>query len=378
MWLAVHRAAINRTVDFAKAVSNGPLRPTLEPVSLPATLRWAVSLVQTQSLRAIQIVELPAGIGECVLTDKHWLMENMLCYVANAVKYSSGGVITIRVSLKSITASADRGGGDEEEGDGDGDVVCQEGSSTRASAMLCISVEDEGVGIADDQKESIFLPFQQTTRVAGGAGLGLYSVACRVEVLGGECGVANRSDGRMGSMFWLSIPYVTVADGTSSCRMDEGGSADCADLDRSGRERTTSGDEGTKVGASSSPAPTLSALIVEDSLVIAKTTKRMLSKAGYHVDVAENGAVGLDKMKTTVYDIVIMDLQMPVMDGVEATRRIRMHEQEAASGSPNQMEQTIIGVSANGADDIRESALASGMNAFVPKPFTISSLMELF
>jgi CheY-like chemotaxis protein len=125
-------------------------------------------------------------------------------------------------------------------------------------------------------------------------------------------------------------------------------------------------------------APT--ALVVDDSVVIAKSTKRMLMNAGYKVDVADNGAIGLEMMKEKVYTIVIMDLQMPVMDGLEATRRIRVYEGDAelqiSEVRSSVRSQFIIGASANGADDVMRDALESGMDVFVEKPFSVSILAE--
>jgi CheY-like chemotaxis protein len=122
----------------------------------------------------------------------------------------------------------------------------------------------------------------------------------------------------------------------------------------------------------------LHALVVEDSLVITKATVRMLKKAGYVVDVAENGAVGLDKMKKIFYSIVIMDLQMPIMDGLEATRRMRRWEDQNSASliELGRQKQLIVGVSANGADDVMKDALANGMDSFLPKPFSVNNLMD--
>jgi CheY-like chemotaxis protein len=118
----------------------------------------------------------------------------------------------------------------------------------------------------------------------------------------------------------------------------------------------------------------LSALIVEDSIVISKSTKRMLEKSGYKVDVAENGAIGLEKMKAKVYSVVIMDLQMPVMDGLEATRRMRLFKGDKELQASGKHQQFIIGSSANGADDVMKEAMDSGMDMFVEKPFSMAVL----
>jgi CheY-like chemotaxis protein len=121
---------------------------------------------------------------------------------------------------------------------------------------------------------------------------------------------------------------------------------------------------------------TPAALVVDDSVVICKSTMKMLEKAGYDVDIAENGAIGLEMMKAKVYSVVIMDLQMPVMDGLEATRRIRLFEGEQSFQASGKRQQYIIGASANGADDVMKEAMDSGMDMFMEKPFSMSILAQ--
>jgi CheY-like chemotaxis protein/signal transduction histidine kinase len=393
--------AINRTVDFAKGASDRALTPEMETVSIEDAIQWAVSCQNsTQSRLSVDVKPIPAGVCHFIVTDKHWLMENILCYLSNAVKYSSNGKVTISASL------CGRGGEEitvteaiRDSGSGDGspshhkkrssflpkflcggwpqttvDVHPTDGpvcelESTRPpppspQQQLCIIVEDEGIGIDDDKMSLLFQPFQQTMRHTGGTGLGLYSLSKRVEALGGRFGMGNRTDGQQGSRFWFSIPY--TPDETSAKKASR---PMIALLEQSSRTFKS-------FDSCDAHSCSLSALIVEDSVVVAKTTSRMLKKAGYVVDVAENGAIGLDKMKQEVYSVVIMDLQMPIMDGMEATRRIRAFESGDEFKYSDKRKQFIIGVSANGADDVMQDALSSGMDLFVPKPFLLTDLTE--
>jgi CheY-like chemotaxis protein len=341
-------------------------------------------------------------------------MENVLCYLSNAVKYSAGGHVTVSASLvdgdgssssAAVMTSTSRGdsevrskgkyslhpsspaagGGSHKRNiftrakqvhPGTEGILSEfsmssaEEYESRRSLMqqLRITVEDEGIGINDEKKSTLFKPFQQTMRLAGGTGLGLFSLSKRIEVLKGHFGVENKPDGKQGSCFWFSIPYtpdVDSANVVSPMRLVES------------IDETSASARMMMTGAGDiidDNAPT--ALVVDDSAVIAKSTKRMLMNAGYKVDVADNGAIGLEKMKAKVYSTVIMDLQMPVMDGLEATRRIRLFEDVAEFQASGIRRQFIIGASANGADDVMRDALESGMDVFVEKPFSVSILAE--
>jgi len=390
-------AAINRTVDFAKSASDIALLAKMEPTSVTDAMQWAVTcLNSSQPTVSIKMEPLPSDICDIVVTDKHWLMENVLCYLSNAVKYSASGNVTVSACL----CDGDDGVPlDNKKVSGSSFETTTSSSTYKASwesrkrkifsrylevhpggqpvlnelcsfsdddikpppSQLRITVEDEGIGVDDDMKKSLFKPFQQTMRLAGGSGLGLFSLSKRIEVLKGHYGVDNRTDGCQGSRFWFSIPYAPDAASANSVSLMREESFDCSIRIKDG------------LGAGTE-APT--ALVVEDSVVISKATSRMLKKAGYEVDVAENGAIGLEKMKAKDYSTVVMDLQMPVMDGLEATRRLRAYEKSEEFESSGKRPQFIIGASANGADDVMRDALASGMDFFIEKPFSVSILAD--
>lgn len=155
--------------------------------------------------------------------------------------------------------------------------------------MILITVEDTGIGISDKSKETLFQPFSQVQRSAGGTGLGLFSLARRMEALGGACGVRNRSDAKQGSLFWFKFPYHPGSI-TSPC-------------------------EATEEFSELSPLPHLRVLVVDDTVSVVKTVKRFLIQNGHEVETAQNGNQGLERLKKewASIDILITDLQMPVM-----------------------------------------------------------------
>ena len=181
------------------------------------------------------------------------------------------------------------------------------------AVLVLIEVEDSGIGISLDQRADLFQPFYQAQKRAGGTGLGLYSLSRRVEILGGSCGVKDRKNGQQGSCFWFTFPY--VPDFTATNATSEDGSLSSG--------RRPSGSDNSSLTALSQTSDSnrvgwanMKILVVDDSLLIQKTTKRALNVAGYEVDIASNGKEGLDKViagylsLTDQYAIVLMDIQV--------------------------------------------------------------------
>lgn len=205
-----------------------------------------------QSEVTVTMAPLDPELSEVVLSDKHWLIENALCLLSNAVKYSSeGGTVQLTTELVrtrqmmelEITPFSNRtsGSGSNSTEDSVSDspmvdaFVCPNTNFTHETLvqavaqakikeraisvmlaaaqdegvklMIRITVEDTGIGIPDDVKCCLFQPFAQAQRFAGGTGLGLYSLAKRIDALGGNYGVRDRDDGQSGTVFWFTFPY---------------------------------------------------------------------------------------------------------------------------------------------------------------------------
>ena len=347
------------------------LQPHRERTSVQDCLKWAVKCMKAMQSRVPIVIETSTTeYCDFVLTDKLWLMENILCYLSNAVKYSLSGAVSVHVDLiynEDVKASREISERPEHS-----DTTSMVSGET---PQLRITVEDHGIGIPDGKKAELFKPFQQTMRHAGGTGLGLYSLSLRMEALGGQYGVSDRKDGKQGTQFWFSIPYQPDTSSSKPVHANL--------LAVSNRISRNNSDTPVFATNASHTSDTYfdelnerpSVLVVEDSVVITKATRRMLIKAGFAVDTADNGALGLEKMKEKVYEFVLMDLQMPIMDGLEATKRIRAHEKE--TGAVETDRQYIIGVSANGTDDVRGDAMKSGMCDFCSKPFSYQDLCDV-
>jgi CheY-like chemotaxis protein len=268
--------------------------------------------------------------------------------------------------------------------------------------------------------QTLFNPFKQAQRLAGGTGLGLFSLAKRVEALSGQYGVSRRPDGCQGSVFWFTIPY----------RPDQL-SADVVHAEV--QKRSFAGETGSEGEQSNlqpftttaacldvhtiGSLPPQSVLVVDDAPLIVKMTTMLLSRKSHTVESAVNGVAAVEKLlqgyekKAEIvgalpgevpYDVVLMDLQMPVLDGLEAIRRLRAWEARADAAqrsaplfSPSKRSpfktsgfdpvipyhkpyhQLVIALSANSDEETRLEAVEAGADAFMAKPFSYENFLEV-
>eukprot|EP00599_Poterioochromonas_sp_BG-1_P002176 CAMPEP_0173142420 /NCGR_PEP_ID=MMETSP1105-20130129/6076_1 /TAXON_ID=2985 /ORGANISM="Ochromonas sp., Strain BG-1" /LENGTH=638 /DNA_ID=CAMNT_0014055805 /DNA_START=276 /DNA_END=2192 /DNA_ORIENTATION=- len=274
--------------------------------------------------------------------------------------------------------------------------------------LLLFEIKDCGVGLSQYELTTFFNPFKQK-RLSGGTGLGLYSLAKRVEALGGQFGVHPREDGLSGSVIWFAFPY--IPDKTHVL-VRQRSSAPWQKIENSEKTIFLQTSRNSSSSNLTSAAPTLfvkkntppalkflrganldrklCVLVVEDAPTIAKMTCMMLRKQNIETEIAENGQIALDMIVRSFgerkYDAILMDYQMPVMDGIEATKRIRELEEDRRKHKLSGTEVLsfedekddedadtnipIIGISAMSDAEVIEEGLKAGMNVFIPKPFS--------
>jgi signal transduction histidine kinase/CheY-like chemotaxis protein len=229
--------------------------------------------------------------------------------------------------------------------------------------QIKISVADSGIGITEEQMNRMFLRFTQadssTTRRYGGTGLGLAISRTLVELMGGTIGVS--SEPGVGSTFWFTLPLV-AAD------------APAAVADEAPVPVLTAAVGEPPAATVSAPADAEQGrlLLVEDNFVNQRVAVYMLTKLGYRVDVAPHGREAIDLLGKFDYALVLMDCQMPEMDGFEATRSIRDR-----NSTVRDHDVPVIAMTANAFPEDRARALACGMNDFLAKPVDRSALAAM-
>ncbi|MCR9142955.1 MAG: ATP-binding protein [bacterium] len=323
-------ALLGDILDLAR-VEAGRLEIEEAALDLPETLRAVVEMMETQALQKSLSLSLriEEDVPEHIAADATRLRQILVNLIGNAVKFTDRGSIAVHVRL---IKKSDR------DGDGDSD-----------SDELEFEVSDTGRGIPADRLESIFSAFTQadnsTTRLYGGSGLGLTICHRLVELMGGSMGVESQPE--VGSRFHFRIP----------CRK--------AALDR----KESSAEE--KVQESAPELGPLSILVAEDNHDNQALLSAFLQKHPVQIDFAEDGEIAIEKYASGQYDLILMDMQMPRVDGYAATRSIRkLEEQSGRERIP------IIALTAHAMPDEIRQMMAAGCDAHLAKPLQRRLLIQ--
>jgi signal transduction histidine kinase/ligand-binding sensor domain-containing protein/CheY-like chemotaxis protein len=314
---------LNDILDYSK-IEAGKTTLESEPFNLEEIAGSAVkSMANAAHKKGLELtLQLAPDLPPDFLGDGNRLRQVLLNLIGNAIKFTAAGEVSVAVSIAET-------GGDR--------------------PQLNFAVRDTGIGLSPEQQSKIFRPFEQanssTTRQYGGTGLGLAISSRLVELMGGEIWLESALGA--GSTFHFAIRLAK-----------------------------------THLGAEKEPAPStipptvltpggsLHILVAEDNQVNQRIAVAMLEKIGHRVTLAANGVEAVAQWAQGSFDLIFMDVHMPELDGLDATRRIRSKEQANGSQIP------IIAMTANAMSGDRERCIASGMNDYISKPISRRSIEE--
>lgn len=309
---------INDVLDFSK-IEAGKIVIHPQPLNLYHLLTEVMDLLQTGALQKRLGLDLhyPEHAPRYFLGDASRIRQIIVNLVGNAIKYTDRGSVGMRVAVESKGALED----------------------------VTVSVVDTGIGIAEEMQPLLFQEFSQldsrSSRKYGGTGLGLAISKKLAELMGGEIGLESRLGG--GSTFWFRLPLPVAAPAPEEALVTA--------------ERVL-------------PTLNIHVLVAEDNAVNRRVAVAFLGKLGCTVVTATNGVDAVKKWRDGAYDIILMDCQMPELDGYGATMEIRSQERPGARIP-------IIAMTAHALDGAREVCLDAGMDDYISKPIDFSTLVGL-
>jgi signal transduction histidine kinase/CheY-like chemotaxis protein len=310
---------INDILDFSK-IEAGHLEFKRELFSLREVVAGAAGTVAPEAMRKSLDLswDVDPAIPDALLGDSTRLRQVLLNLLGNAAKFTNSGFVRLEVAYD---------------------------SKKGPEPVLHFAVKDSGIGIPPEQQSVIFEPFRQadgsTTRKYGGTGLGLTISARIVRKMGGEIWLESQVG--HGSTFHFTASF---AAGTVP--------------QKAATARTLPAD-----------SPSLTVLVAEDHLVSRTLASTVLTQNGHSVVPVDNGLEALRLVERRPFDVILMDVQMPQMDGFEATTRIRQRERQHGGRA------TIVGMTANAMPRDRERCLEAGMDDYISKPLNIEHLLTI-
>ncbi len=311
---------VNDLLDFS-AIEAGKLELDFHPFILDRVLEDVFQMLNMKAREKFLdfSVLISEDVPKHLIGDSQRLRQIIINLAGNAVKFTEKGGIEIHIHL--LKSTVDR-------------------------IMLRFEVIDTGIGIPQEAKESLFKVFsrvkQNKSKLIVGSGLGLSICKKLTDLLSGEIGV--ESEKGKGSTFWFTLPF------------------DLTGIKIQPKEKTGEAEFKLYTGKR--------VLVAEDNLINQKIVSFQLKRIGFEVDLVDNGQLALEKYDENCYDIVILDIQMPVMDGYEVAKAIRRKEAITRNHIP------VIALTANAMKGDKELYLAAGMDGYVSKPFTPETLLS--
>jgi PAS domain S-box-containing protein len=325
-------SSINDILDFTK-IEAGKLELDFAPFSI-AEMISDVNLLFHESAKAkglnLSVVTDPELSLE-VLGDEIRIRQAIVNIVSNAIKFTFHG--TVRLSAKVISRNSD-------------------------TLNVRFEVTDSGIGISENAKSQLFSPFMQadrsTSRNFGGSGLGLAISKRLIDIMGGV--IDYESTIGVGTRFWIDLPLITSDDDISNTVANGCLSTPLNVIDT------------LKAGDSIMKHNDIHILIVEDNEIGAEVAVELLKPYGFEITLADNGAFAIELFRDNQFDLILMDCQLPILDGYKTTRIIRSIEEERRSRGSNIPPVPVIALTASALRGDEERCLAAGMSDYLTKP----------
>ncbi|MBW4508862.1 MAG: response regulator [Scytonematopsis contorta HA4267-MV1] len=330
---------INDILDLSK-IESRKLELEAQAFELRRPISEVFSLLAPQAKEKglkLEFIDTPE-IPQMILGDITRLRQILLNLIANAIKFTEKG--SIELTLKTLKNNS---------------------NSATNNYEIEFAIKDTGIGIPPASLNRLFQSFTQVnasiTREYGGTGLGLTICKQLCELMGGKIWV--ESEYGVGSIFYFTINVPVLQEGIRNWKLGIASR-------KWGAEDT---EENPEVDANMAKLHPLRILLVEDNAINQRMIRLMLRLMGYEAEVASNGLEALEILRHQSYDLLLMDVQMPGMDGLTATEKI--YEEWTVENRPQ-----IIGLTASAMWGDRERCLASGMNDYLGKPIKIAELMQ--
>ena len=311
---------INDILDFSK-IEAGKLELNIIAFSLKEQIEDIETIfsLKIKEKKINYTSSLTKDIPEHLYGDPDRIKQILINFISNAIKFTSeNGNVTL-------------------------DIKCVH--NDKETAILNFEVQDSGIGISLEQKEKIFSSFVQgdtsTTRYYGGTGLGLAICSQLAEMMDGKIDVISKLG--IGSSFSFTAPFKIA--------------------------KAEKQKEQNKIYTTSEQSKSYNILLVEDNAINQKVAKGLLEKAGHVLTIADNGEIALELLSQKSFDLILMDIQMPVMDGYQTTLEIRKREETSKQHIQ------IIAMTAHSMKGDREKCLKAGMNDYISKPLNKEELL---
>lgn len=321
-------AIINDILDYSK-IEAGQIELEKLDFSIHNEIKEVLQLLSYKSNeKQLELISnVNPDIPNNLLGDPLRIKQILINLINNAIKFTDKGNVKVNV-----------------------DIIRKE----EKSLELKFEVIDTGIGISEEGKQKLFKSFSQTdastTRKYGGTGLGLAISKNLCNLMQGDIGVESELGN--GTNFWFSLSFDYSDKKTEEVKSSV--SKNTNEVSLSDRK--------------------LKVMVVEDNPINQKVANLQINRYGHEVILADNGQIAVDLFELNDFDIIFMDIQMPIMDGLEATEKIRQIEKQKSKKIPS----TIIAMTANTMKGDREKYLGSGMDNYIGKPFKVTDLKEVF